>query len=60
MSKRISKIKLDQRSISMVQRQNRGKDMLVGPTYEKQAARDLVYAIGMMVIGIVLVGLILL
>jgi preprotein translocase subunit SecF len=60
MSKRISKIELDQRSISMVRRQNRGKDMLVGPTYEKQAARDLVYAIGMMVIGIVLVGLILL
>ena len=46
--------------ISMVERQNRGKDMLVGPTYEKQAARDLVYAIGMMVIGIVLVGLVLL
>ena len=60
MSKRTSKIELDQRSISMVERQNRGKDMLVGPTYERQAARDLVYAIGMMVIGIVLVGLVLL
>ena len=46
--------------ISMVQRQNKGKDMLIGPTYVKQQARDLVYAIGMMVIGIVLVGLILL
>ena len=44
--------------ISMVDRQNRGKDMLIGPTYEKQAAKDLVYAIGMMVIGIVLVGLV--
>ena len=46
--------------MTMVERQNRGKDMLVGPTYEKQHARDLVYAIGIMVIGIVLVGLILL
>ena len=46
--------------ISMVERQNRGKDMLIGPTYVKQQARDLVCAIGMMVIGIVLVGLILL
>ena len=46
--------------ISMVSRQNRGKSMLIGPTYVKQQARDLVYAIGMMVIGIVLVGLILL
>ena len=45
---------------SMVERQNRGKDMLIGPTYERQAARDLVYAIGMLVIGIVLVGLVLL
>ena len=43
-----------------VQRQNRGKDMLIGPTYVKQQARDLVCAIGMMVIGIVLVGLVLL
>ena len=46
--------------ISMVSRQNRGKSMLIGPTYVKQQARDLVYAIGIMVIGIVLVGLILL
>ena len=60
MSKRTSKIELDQRSISMVERQNRGKDMLVGPTYERQAARDLVCAIGMLVIGIILVGLVLL
>ena len=45
---------------SMVERQNRGKDMLVGPTYERQAARDLVCAIGMLVIGIILVGLVLL
>ena len=60
MSKRTSKIELDQRSIPMVERQNRGKDMLVGPTYERQAARDLVCAIGMLVIGIILVGLVLL
>ena len=57
---RISQVDFDQRSTSMVQRQNRGKDMLVGPTYEKQAARDLVCAIGMLVIGIILVGLVLL
>ena len=43
-----------------VERQNRGKSMLYAHQYEKQAARDLVYAIGMMVIGIVLVGLVLL
>jgi uncharacterized protein (DUF983 family) len=46
--------------ITMVQRQNKGKDMCIGLTYVKQQARDLVYAIGMMVIGIVLVGLVLL
>lgn len=44
--------------ISMVQRQNRGKSMLIGPTYEKQAARDLIYAILILVVGIVLVGLV--
>ena len=43
-----------------VQRQNRGKGMLIGPTYVKQQARDLVCAIGIMVIGIILVGLVLL
>ena len=46
--------------ISMVERQNKGKDMLIGPTYEKQAARDLIYAILILVVGIVLVGLVLL
>ena len=44
--------------ISMVDRQNRGKDMLIGPTYEKQAAKDLIYAILILVLGIVLVGLV--
>ena len=44
--------------ISMVERQNKGKDMLIGPTYEKQAARDLIYAILILVVGIVLVGLV--
>ena len=44
--------------ISMVSRQNRGKSMLCGKAYEDQKMKDLIYAIGIMVIGIVLVGLI--
>ena len=46
--------------ISMVARQNRGKSMLCGKAYEDQKMKDLIYAIGIMVIGIVFVGLVLL
>ena len=46
--------------ISMVSRQNRGKSMLCGKAYEDQKMKDLIYAIGIMVIGIVFVGLVLL
>ena len=57
---RISQVDFDQRSTSMVSRQNRGKSMLCGKAYEDQKMKDLIYAIGIMVIGIVFVGLILL
>jgi hypothetical protein len=44
--------------VKMVERQNRGKSPLIGPSYKDQQIKDLIYGILLLLAGVVFIGLV--